>query len=306
MLPTISFSLLSLSEQQVYSQVLTADTVRFTATSDNCIASTVRLISPPSTNYAGKEVQKAEDRERHHRLLTNKTAKSISPVRVSLSMSPERRGNGRGSRIEERSGRNGNCGGKESMQFGVELLGIAQELGLIPPSSRRPQLLPSAELTHIIEEIYLLLRKSEESGLKEMVVEYFRGRFRGKKGREKAENFLHTLTVGKAQTWEVKGFLKVVSGEWPDDVLYLYNTALLRLEALTQSKLSMSTFHTEYLGDSHSLSLSSLYLSAKDSLALLASICSHCARLRRSSPTATDTPANALLYELLASHLAHV
>lgn len=139
-----------------------------------------------------------------------------------------------------------------------------------------------------------------------MVVEYFRGRFRGKKGREKGENFLHTLTVGKTKGWEVKGFLKVLNGEWPEDVLSLYEAALLRLESLTQSKLSLSTSHTEYLGDSHSLSPSSVYLSPKDAFALLSYVCSQCARISRLRGRSTDITASQLLYELLASHLAHV
>lgn len=305
MIPTISFSRLSPSEQQAYSQVLTSATVRFTATSDSCLTSTVRLISPPSKRYQGQEVAKAGDQERHRRLVTSKPSISISPVRISLSVPRGRRGTGGVGRSEEIVGKKGEWT-KEGMQFGGSLLDIAQELGLIPPSRRRPQLLPSFELIHLIEEIYLLKKGREELALKEMVVEYFKGRFRGKKGSEKAENFLHTLTVGKAQAWEVKAFLKVMSGEWPEDVLHFYEAALLRLEVLTHSKLSISTLHTEYLGDSHSLSLSSLFLSYKDSLALNASLCGRCARICRSSPRVTDLPASAVLYDLLASHLAHV
>ena len=257
-------------------------------------------------------MEKAEERERHQVLVAKrkKTTKSMSPIRKPLSASPQRKDLLYNvNRVESTVGKTANAmtlPAKESLQYSRKLLPIAQALELIPASSRRPQLLPSAELIHIVEEIYLLRKRREELQMREMVVEYFRGRFRGKKGREKAENFLHTLTVGKAQAWEVKGFLKILYGEWPEDVLYLYETALLRLESFTQSKLSISIFHTEYLGDSHSLSPSSLYLTPKDAFSLLSSVCSRCGRISRSRGRSTDTPASQLLYELLASHLAHV
>lgn len=259
-------------------------------------------------------MEKAEERERHQILVAKrkKAAKSMSPLRQSLSASPEQkdllsRVNRADSTVRKTTSSKAIMQpAKESLQYSPELLPIAQALELIPAASRRPQLLPSAELIHIIEEIYLLRKRREELQIREMVVEYFRGRFRGKKGREKAENFLHTLTVKKAQAWEVKGFLKVLNREWPEDVLNLYETALLRLESLTQSKLSISTFHTEYLGDSHSLSPSSLYLSPKDAFSLLSSVCSRCGRISRSRGRSTDISASKLLYELLASHLAHV
>lgn len=182
---------------------------------------------------------------------------------------------------------------------------LADKLGLFDGQKRRARLLPASELIHVIEEIYML-RRRETGDIRELVVQYFNERFRGKVGKEKAEDFWYTVGVGKKQGWEVKGFVKVVSGEWPTDVLSLYDSALSQLEALTHSKLSLSTLHLEYLGDSHSSSTASLYLSPAQCLSLMSSVCRKCGRRYRAASPTCDISGSELIYTLLDLHLKHV
>ena len=277
-LTVVDFARLRGRGKEVCMKILASETVRFVEREDGSATSVIRVVNPPGIPHTEQAFKAEEDHQRHVKLVSSRPSeksetRSTSPlgkteVRTSIpdlvttssttfaldALPPSPPPPTKLRKPKKRPNRSSTPHPPlpptpKSFVFTPELIPVAQQLHL-DCSTLRGKLLPTKEVTRIIDEIYLLWRSEGTNDFLSIVLTYFRQKYAGKTVLEQhSGDFFYTVSVGKAATdLEGRIFLNFLSGLWSIPEFSLYNAVISRIEAITHQNLTISKAFIQSFG----------------------------------------------------------